>query len=331
MAGRDIVVIGASAGGVTALRRLLPSLPRDFRATVFVALHRWPHENPPDSLPDLLALDSPLTPRPAVNGKKFAPGEIYVAPADTHLMVDRGVIRLECSPRESHAPPSVDALFQSAAMAYGRRVVGVVLTGMLDDGTAGLWQIRKYGGIAIVQDPAEAEDAAARSGIENVPVHYSLPLEEIAWMLGALAAEPPSAPEPIGAKYARLLVVEDGRIVANDLANRLQRLGYSVVGSVSSGEEAIGTAAATMPDLVLMDVSLAGKMRGTEAAQILWQQYQLPVVFVTAYSDEQTLDEAKQSMPYGYIVKPYSPDQIRAAIELALDRYGRVMDVSVQD
>jgi chemotaxis response regulator CheB len=329
MAGRDIVVIGASAGGVTALRRLLPSLPPDFRATVFVALHRWPHENLPDSLPDLLALNSPLTPRAAVNGKKFAHGEIYVAPADTHLLVDRGVIRVECSPRESHTRPSVDALFRSAAMAYGRRVVGVVLTGMLDDGTVGLWQIRKYGGIAIVQDPAEAEqDAMPPSAIENVPVHYSLPLKEIAWMLGALAAEPPSAPEPIGPKYVRLLIVEDERNVAKDLANRLQRLGYSVVGSVSSGEDAIGTAAATMPDLVLMDVSLAGKMRGTDAAAILWQQYQLPVVFVTA-SDKQSLDEAKQSMPYGYIVKPYSPDQIRAAIEQALDRYGRVMDVSV--
>lgn len=328
MAGRDIVVIGASAGGVTALCRVLPSVPPDFRATVFVALHRWPHENPPDSLPDLLARNSPLTPRAAVNGKTFAHGELYVAPADTHLLVDRGVIRLECSPRESHAPPSVDALFRSAATAYGRRVVGVVLTGILNDGTAGLWHIRKHGGIAIVQDPAEAEDATAHSAIENVPAHYSLPLKEIAWMLGALAAEPPRAPEPIGPKYARLLIVEDERVVTKDLTNRLQRLGYSIVGSVSSGEDAITTAAVAMPDLVLMDVSLAGNMRGTEAAAILWQQYQLPVVFVTADSDEQTLDEAKHSMPYGYIVKPYSPDQIRAAIELALGRYGRVMDVS---
>jgi two-component system chemotaxis response regulator CheB len=104
----------------------------------------------------VLASKSPLRPRPAADGQRFTHGEIFVAPPDRHMLVERGVIRLERSPIESRARPSVDALFRSAALAYGRRVVGVVLSGLLSDGSVGLWQIRRHGGIAIAQDPGEA-------------------------------------------------------------------------------------------------------------------------------------------------------------------------------
>jgi DNA-binding NarL/FixJ family response regulator len=163
-----------------------------------------------------------------------------------------------------------------------------------------------------------------------VPLHYCLPAAEIARVLVELAAGRPQAPDNPGSRPARLLIVEDERIVARNLANRLGDRGYSVVGSVASGEDAITAAATVMPDLVLMDVSLEGTMRGTEAAAILWQQYQLPVVYLTAFSDRQTLDEAKLSMPFGFVVKPCHPEQVHAAIQLALDRYSREMDVGVR-
>jgi chemotaxis response regulator CheB len=329
MAARDIVVIGASAGGVTTIRRLLSNLPSDFKAVAFVALHRSQQEPQRDYLADILAFKSPLRPRPAVDGQRFTLGEIYVAPADTHLLVQRGVIRLERSPKESRARPSVDALFRSAAAAYGRRVVGVVLSGLLGDGSVGLWQIRKHGGIAIAQDPDEAiYPDMPQSAVDSVPLHYCLRTDEIARVLVELTSGQPQMSDISGSRPARLLIVEDERIVAQNLANRLRERGYTIVGSVATGEDAIAAAASEMPDLVLMDVSLEGKMRGTEAAAILWERFQLPVVYLTAHSDEQTLNAAKLSMPFGFVVKPYHPAQVHAAIQLALDRYCREMDVS---
>jgi two-component system chemotaxis response regulator CheB len=101
MAARDVVVIGASAGGVTVIQRLLSSLPSDFRGVVFVAIHRPPQLDTPDFLPRVLAYKSSLRPRPAVDGQRFTHGEIYVAPPNSHLLVERGVIRLERSPGAS--------------------------------------------------------------------------------------------------------------------------------------------------------------------------------------------------------------------------------------
>jgi chemotaxis response regulator CheB len=328
MAARDIIVIGGSAGGVTTIRQLVSILPSDFKAVVFVALHRPPCAHGRDYLADVLAFKSPLRPRAADDGQRFTHGEIYVAPADMHMIVQRGVIRLERSPKESRSRPSVDALFRSAAEAYGRRVVGVVLSGLLGDGSVGLWQIRKRGGIVIAQDPAEAEyPDMPQSAVDSVPLHYCLRVTEIARVLTELAAGEPQLSDISGSRPARLLIVEDERIVAQNLATRLRERGYAVVGSVATGEDAIAAAASQMPDLVLMDVSLEGRMRGTEAAKILWEQYQLPVVYLTAYSDRQTLDAAQQSMPFGFVVKPYHVAQVHAAIQLALDRYCREMDV----
>jgi chemotaxis response regulator CheB len=327
MATHDIVVIGASAGGVIATRTLLGMLPADLPAAVFVVIHRRTVDEKSEMLLRVLSRGVQLPVRAAVDGSRFSHGEVIVAPADSHLIVGRGVVQLEQSPREQLARPSIDVLFRSAATVYGRRVVGVVLSGMLTDGSAGLWHIRKHGGVAIAQDPEEAEfGSMPRSALEHVPLTSKLRLVDIGPTLVHLCATEGTPPPLSGTRSARILIVEDERIVALELANRLQALGYVIVGSVSTGEDALRIVEDVEPDLVLMDVLLAGRMRGTGAAKALWDRYQLPVVYLTAYSDTRTLDEANQSMPYGYIVKPYRPEQIEATLQLALARRERELD-----
>jgi chemotaxis response regulator CheB len=325
LAGHDIIVIGASAGGVQPARTLLSLLPAEIPAAVFIVLHRPPSLFV-DPLPAVLDSNSDLKITPAVDGERFEYGHVYLSTGDSHLLVERGMIRLEESPKESHSRPSIDALFRSAALAYGRRVVGVILSGAASDGTVGLWQVRKHGGVTITQDPLEAPfPSMPKNAMENVPVHYCLQVSEIARKLVELAEEQP-LPAPVsGPNNARLVIVEDERIVAMNLEHRLRELGYEIIGSFSSAEECLDMVRRTMPDIVLMDIKLSGKMKGTEAARILWEQYQIPVVYLTAYADNRTLDEAKLSMPYGYVVKPFRPEQIHAAIQLALDRFEREM------
>lgn len=118
----------------------------------------------------------------------------------------------------------------------------------------------------------------------------------------------------------RILIVEDERIVARDIAKRLQKLGYSVVDSVATGEEAIAKAAVTNPDLILMDIHLKGEMDGIEAAEQIGSQHQVPIVYLTAYADEDTLQRAKVTEPFGYVVKPFDEQDLHVAIEIALRR-----------
>jgi chemotaxis response regulator CheB len=201
-------------------------------------------------------------------------------------------------------------------------VIAVLLTGMLDDGTAGLWDVRRRGGITIVQDPASADHPGMPgSALFHGSPHYCLPLSAIAETLGRLVSDT----EALGRerRKPRVLIVEDEAVVALNLEERLGDLGYEVVGAMSSGEEAVRIAAEVCPDIVLMDVHLSGTMTGTEAGRVLWERHALPIVYLTAYSDEGTLAETKASMPYGFIVKPYRPAQIQAALKLALDRRER--------
>jgi chemotaxis response regulator CheB len=238
-------------------------------------------------------------------------------------VVERGTIRLQSSPKESWHRPSVDALFRSAALAYGRRVVGVILSGMLSDGTAGLWEIKKHGGATIVQEPRDAErPEMPQSAIANVNVDYCLGAREISTKLIELAQNRPVPPPVRGRRAARVLIVEDERVVALNLERRLRKLGYDVCGSVSSGEAALDVAVNKIPDVVLMDVHLPG-ISGTEVAKQIWEQLQIPVVYVTAYADTATLDKIKTTEPYGYVLKPVRPAEVDAAIQLALDRHDR--------
>ena len=154
MATRDVVVIGASAGGVEPLMRLVGGLPPDLPAAVFVVLHMPP--NAPSALAAILGRAGLLPATPAADGAPIQAGRVYVATPNQHLYVHRGHVRVAVGPRENGSRPSVDVLFRSASRAYGPRVVGVVLSGALSDGALGLAAIKLRGGLAVVQDPAEA-------------------------------------------------------------------------------------------------------------------------------------------------------------------------------
>jgi PAS domain S-box-containing protein len=120
---------------------------------------------------------------------------------------------------------------------------------------------------------------------------------------------------------AKVLIVEDEGIVAFDIQSRLERLGYSVVGNISSGEEAIATVVETSPDLVLMDIKLEGNIDGIEAAAQIRDHFQIPIVYLTAYTDDETLNRAKLTEPYGYILKPFESRDLGATIEVALYKH----------
>ncbi len=182
-----IVVIGASAGGVEAIRSLTAALPADFAAAVFVVLHIGAHKS---ELPWLLNQIGSLRACHPGNGDPIHANHIYVAPPDHHLLVEPGHVRLTRGPRENWARPAVDPLFRSAARAYGSGVIGVVLTGGLNDGTAGLFEVKQHGGTAIVQDPDDAENPSMpRSALRHVAVDHCVPLRDIAALLAAMVGK----------------------------------------------------------------------------------------------------------------------------------------------
>lgn len=194
MLGHDIIVLGASAGGVEALTQLVKALPPDLPAAIFVVIHFPAHST--SVMPSILNRCGSLKACHPADGEAIQHGRIYVAPPNYHLLVKRGYIHLARGPRENGHRPAIDPLFRTAARFYGRRVVGVVLSGNLDDGTAGLAAVKQRGGIAVVQDPKDAMFAGMpRSAIENVEVDYILPLSAIAPTLISLAQEPVTAQE----------------------------------------------------------------------------------------------------------------------------------------
>lgn len=154
MPKRDIIVVGASAGGVEALQQLVSQLPADFPGSLFVVLHLPSRGR--SLLPALLAKAGPLPAAHPQDGESIQPGHIYIAPPDHHLIVEKDHVHLGVGPKEQHHRPCINVLFRSAAHAYGERVAAVVLTGELDDGTAGLWEVNRRGGLAVVQNPETA-------------------------------------------------------------------------------------------------------------------------------------------------------------------------------
>ncbi len=193
MAKRDIVVIGASAGGITALKDLVAQLPPDFGAAIFVVQHLSAHA--PSFLPEILSRAGWL---PAVHPKDGDPiemGRIYIAPPDHHLLIEDQHIVIKKGPKENRFRPSIDALFRSAAYTYGPRVIGVVLTGLLNDGTSGMWSVQRLGGVGVIQEPDDAEyPSMPTSVLEYVDVDHIVPLAEMAQTLCELVGEP--VPEP---------------------------------------------------------------------------------------------------------------------------------------
>jgi two-component system, chemotaxis family, protein-glutamate methylesterase/glutaminase len=181
-----IIVVGASAGGVEALLALAAVLPPDLPAAVFVVLHTSAR---PSALPRLLSGRGPLPAVPAADGAPIHPGRINVAPGDQHLVVARGHMHVVQGPTENGFRPAIDPLFRSAAQAYGAQVIGVILSGWLDDGTAGLRAVKHHGGVAVVQDPDEAiAPGMPRSALAYVAVDHTLPLAAMGPLLGRLAA-----------------------------------------------------------------------------------------------------------------------------------------------
>lgn len=184
-----LIVMGASQGGLASLRTIFSGLPADFPAPILVVMHVGSHET---MLPAILSLSGALPARHAEDGATPEAGTILVAPSDHHLLVEKNRVRLSRGPKENHARPAIDPLFRSAAIAHGNRVIGVILSGNLDDGVVGLQAVKAYGGIAVVQDPKDAKATSMpESALQYVDVDYCLPLEDIASALLRLSDRPP--------------------------------------------------------------------------------------------------------------------------------------------
>jgi two-component system, chemotaxis family, protein-glutamate methylesterase/glutaminase len=183
-----IVVVGASAGGVQALLELVRLLPADLKASIFIVLHTSP--NLPSRMPKLLLGAGNLPAVHAVDEAAIQPGHIYVAPPDRHLLIKPGWMQVVLGPKENRFRPAIDPLFRTAALAYGDRVIGVLLSGALYDGTAGLFDIKQCGGLTIVQDPEEAfVSALPRHAIAHVAVDHILPIADIAQLLSTFCQQ----------------------------------------------------------------------------------------------------------------------------------------------
>jgi two-component system chemotaxis response regulator CheB len=189
MRGHRIIVVGTSAGGVGALQEIIKGLPSDLPASIFVVMHLTPHI--PSFLSQVLAKSARLPVLQVRGQMKFHPGHIYVAPPDHHLILNRTTASVNRGPRENWNRPSVDVLFRSAANSHGPRVIGVVLTGFLDDGTAGLAAVKREGGITVVQDPEDAMfPDMPTNAMQSVRVDHVVPLSQIAPTLVNLVRHP---------------------------------------------------------------------------------------------------------------------------------------------
>lgn len=196
-----IVVIGASAGGVPGLQALVAGLPADLDAAVFVVLHIGQYAT--SNLARILERHGPLPALHARDGERIRPGQIYVSSPDHHLLVEGDRISVKRGPKENRHRPAIDALFRSAAYSHRERVIGVILSGLLNDGTSGLWTIKRFGGTAIVQDPDEAAlDSMPRSALDEVEVDHVLPAAGIGPLIGHLVRAPVSPAMPVSEELA---------------------------------------------------------------------------------------------------------------------------------
>ena len=185
----DVIVIGGSAGAFEALYALAGGLPATFPPSLCVSLHLPPYSR--SQLPDIIRRRGALPARYATDREPLEPGTIYVAPPDHHLLVARGFVRVVQGPREHNARPAIDPLFRTAAVSYGPRVVGVLFSGLLDDGSAGLQAIKDQGGVTVVQDPTEALYAdMPNNAIREVEIDHVLRVEEMIPLLVGLSRQP---------------------------------------------------------------------------------------------------------------------------------------------
>ena len=194
----DAVVLGASAGGVEALTVLLPCLPAGLRAAILIVVH-VPRERP-SLLTELFTSKCALQVKEAEDKMPVEPGTVYFAPPNYHLLLDKGPqLALSVDDLVHFSRPSIDVLFQSAADIYGKHLVGIILTGANEDGTAGLAAVHRAGGVTIVQEPSSAQaPRMAASALKETQADYVLPLNEIGVLLKTLPTSGPQ-PQPIRA------------------------------------------------------------------------------------------------------------------------------------
>jgi two-component system chemotaxis response regulator CheB len=217
----SVIVIGASAGGVEALKRVAGDLPADLPAAVFVVLH----VGAASYLSEILDRAGPLPAREARNGETIEFGNIYVAPPGFHLLLHNDHILLRRGPRENLARPAIDPLFRSAALSYGARCVGVLLSGSLSDGTAGLRAIKAVGGVTVLQHPKDAVvPDMVNSALRHVEIDHCLPAAELGGLLERLAAMPAGetfAPPPAVRLEAAIAAQEHSTMKEEDRLGEL--------------------------------------------------------------------------------------------------------------
>lgn len=184
-----LVVIGASAGGLQPLQQLAAELPADFPAAICIVVHIPAFV--PSFLPDILGRAGPLPVSTPAQGEPLLPGHIYCAPPDHHLLVEEGRFSVTKGPKENRMRPAIDPLFRSAAYSEGPNVIGVVLSGLLDDGTSGLWSIKHFGGVTVVQDSHDAEyNSMPNSAADQVEIDHVVTAQDLAALLVRLVSEP---------------------------------------------------------------------------------------------------------------------------------------------
>ena len=192
---RDIIVLGASAGGLEVIGQILRGLPGDLPASVFVVMHM--SADGPGLLAQVLGRQARLPVSEANDGEPVRTGRVYVPRPDHHLILEPHRIRVLRGPKQNRHRPAIDPLFRSAAVAFGPRAIGVVLTGNLDDGTAGLRAIKQRAGLAMVQDPRDAQfPGMPQSAVNHVDVDLALPAARIAEALVRAVREPLDVPPP---------------------------------------------------------------------------------------------------------------------------------------
>ncbi len=314
----DLVVIGASWGGLHAVGRVLAGVPDEVDLPIVVAQHRHP-----DSLDATLRglLGSEIG-RPVVDVEDKLPieaGRVYLAPPDYHLLVERGSFALSVDERVKFARPSIDVLFHSAADAYGAGVIGVILTGANEDGAAGLAEIKERGGVAIIQDPAgAARRAMPDAAIAATVADAVLPLDEI----GAvhLRALRPTGGED-GGLVANVLLVDDRpeNLVALDAI--LEPLGQNLL-HAGSGEDALRQLLHHEVAVILLDARMPD-LDGFETAALIKQRERtkhIPIIFVTAISkDEEHVFRGYSAGAVDYVFKPFDPNVLRSKVAVFIE------------
>ncbi len=207
MKTRDIIVMGASTGGITALKEFVKHLPKDFEGSVFIVLHIPSYSE--SELPGILSKAGPLPAVHPEDGDSIEPGKIYIAPNDRHLIIEKDKVRVKKGPKENRARPAIDALFRSAAYIYKSRVIGIIFSGLLDDGVSGLYTIKQLGGIAIVQDPKEAEQPQLPLNVmEYVKPDYIACAADMVPIVCGMVKEPAPANNKFSKKELKLLEME---------------------------------------------------------------------------------------------------------------------------